>query len=50
MGGILIFEAMATNALFSRKITAINKPANNWNPQMGSIPENTPTPIDAALI
>lgn len=50
MGGILMFEAMATNALFSRKMTAKNKPANNWNPHMGRIPEKTPTPTDAALI
>jgi len=50
MGGILMFEAMATNALFSLKMTARNKPATSWNPQMGSIPEKTPTPTDAALI
>ena len=50
MGGILMFEAMATKALFSWKITARNKPANSWNPHMGRIPEKTPTPTDAALI
>lgn len=50
MGGILMFEAMITNALFSRKMTARNKPASNWNPHMGSIPEKTPTPTEAALI
>ena len=50
MGGILIFEAMITNALFSRKMKARNSPANTWNPHMGSIPEKTPIPTDAALI
>jgi len=50
MGGILMFEAITTNALFSRKMTARNKPASNWNPHIGSIPEKTPIPTDAALI
>ncbi len=49
MGGILMFEATITKALFSRKMAARNKPANNWNPHMGNIPEKTPTPTDAAL-
>ena len=49
IGGMLIFDAIATIGLFNLKMIAKKSATISWNPHIGSIPEKTPIPNDKEL-
>ena len=46
MGGMLILDAIIVSALLSRKRVASRSATAIWKPHMGTMPINTPNPMD----